>query len=153
MRSTKNTFVLLLVLSNFFLSSLGFAANADDIRIGSVVDQSGLQSDVSRDYLAGARTYFDQINSMGGINGRRISLIVRDDEGVTANMVRLTRELIDGNRVDALFGYVGDNSVEAVSKDPVFKASKITLYAPLSGASIGTSPDHVFFCAPLIAMR
>lgn len=148
MRSAKNMFVLLLVLLNFFLSSLGFAASSDDIRIGSVVDQSGVQSDVSRDYLAGARTYFDQINSMGGINGRKINLIVKDDEGVTANTIRLTHELIDTNRVDALFGYVGDDGVDAVSKDPVFKAAKITLYAPLSGASVGRLPDHVFFLRP-----
>lgn len=148
MRSAKNVFILLLALSSLFSSASGFASTANDIRIGSVVDQSGLQGDVSRDYLAGARTYFDQINSMGGINGRKINLIVKDDEGVKANTVRLTRELIDGDRVDALFGYVGDDSVEAVSKDPVFKASKIILYAPLSGSSIATSPDHVFFLRP-----
>jgi len=148
MRAAKNVLVLLFILSNFFCSALGFAASTDDIRIGSVVDQSGLQSDVSRDYLAGARTYFDHINSIGGVNGRKISLIVKDDEGVPANTVRLTRELIDDNRVDALFGYVGDDGVEAVAKDAVFKAAKITLYAPLSGASIGASPDHVYFLRP-----
>jgi ABC-type branched-subunit amino acid transport system substrate-binding protein len=49
--------------SFFLLATYLVTAKADDIRIGSVVDQSGLQSDVSRDYLAGARTYFDQINS------------------------------------------------------------------------------------------
>lgn len=72
MRSAKNVFILLLALSSLFSSASGFASTANDIRIGSVVDQSGLQGDVSRDYLAGARTYFDQINSMGGINGRKL---------------------------------------------------------------------------------
>ena len=138
----------LLIISCSFFTNYSNAANAEEIRIGSVVDQSGLQSDVSRDYLAGARTYFDQINSLGGINGRKINLIVKDDEGVVANTVKLTRELIEADRVDALFGYVGDDSVQAISKDAVFRASRITLYAPLSGASVGMSPDHIFFVRP-----
>ncbi len=134
-----------------FVTCYSGAANAQDIRIGSVVDQSGLQSDVSRDYLAGARTYFDQINSQGGINGRKINFIVKDDEGAVANTVKLTRELIEADRVDALFGYVGDDGIQAVAKDSVFKSSRITLYAPLSGISVGaagTTPDHIFFVRP-----
>jgi branched-chain amino acid transport system substrate-binding protein len=134
--------------SFFLLATYLVTAKADDIRIGSVVDQSGLQSDVSRDYLAGARTYFDQINSQGGINGRKITLVVKDDEGIAANTVKHTRELIEADRVDALFGYVGDDGIQAVAKDEAFKASRITLYAPLSGASVGASPDHIFFVRP-----
>lgn len=138
----------LFIISSLLFTGHSGSARADEIRIGSVVDQSGLQSDVSRDYLAGARTYFDQINLLGGINGRKINLIVKDDEGVMANTVKLTRELIETEHVDALFGYVGDDSVQAVSKDAVFKASRITLYGPLSGESGGTSPDHIFFVRP-----
>ncbi len=139
--------VLITISCSFFTHYPG-SARAQEIRIGSVVDQSGLQSDISRDYLAGARTYFDQINSLGGIKGRKINLIVKDDEGVAANAIKLTRELIEAERVDALFGYVGDESVQAVSDDAVFKTSRVTLYAPLSGASLGRSPDHIFFVRP-----
>jgi branched-chain amino acid transport system substrate-binding protein len=137
-------------LSIFFIFSASYwvAARAQDIRIGTVSDQSGMQSDISRDYLAGARTYFDQINSQGGINGRKINLVVKDDEGSAANTVKLTRELIDADRVDALFGYVGDDGIQAVSQDAVFKASRVMLYAPLSGANVGTSTDNVFFVRP-----
>lgn len=85
----------LFIISCLLFTGHSGSARADEIRIGSVVDQSGLQSDVSRDYLAGARTYFDQINLLGGINGRKINLIVKDDEGVMANTVKLTRELIE----------------------------------------------------------
>ena len=45
---------------------------AADLRIGIVLDQNGITADAGRDYIAGARTWFDHINAAGGINGRRI---------------------------------------------------------------------------------
>ncbi|HEX9389735.1 MAG TPA: ABC transporter substrate-binding protein [Usitatibacteraceae bacterium] len=121
---------------------------AQEIRIGNIADQSGIEADVGRDYLAGARTYFDYINASGGINGRKIAVIEKDDGGQPANTVRLTRELIEKDRVDVLFGYVGDDGLRAVAGDAYFKSSGMTLYAPLSGAEIGSAADHIYFVRP-----
>ncbi len=123
-------------------------ASSQEIRIGIVTDQSGLNSDVSRDYIAGARTFFDHTNAIGGINGRKISVISKDDEGNAANTVLLTRELIEKDKADVLFGFIGDDGLVALSKDAYFKASKMTLYAPLSGIELGGAPDHIYFVRP-----
>ena len=84
----------------FALISIGVAgaANGQEIRIGNIADQNGINADVARDYLAGARTYFDYVNAGGGINGRKIVVIEKDDNGQAANTVRLTRELIEKDR-------------------------------------------------------
>ena len=124
------------------------ASRAADIRVGVVLDQNGVNADTGRDYIAGARTWFDHINANGGLNGRRIQVIVKDDEGVAANAVKLTHELIDGDKVAALFGFVGDDSLSAVSSDARFSASKLVLFAPLSGAEIGTATDSIIFLRP-----
>ena len=124
------------------------ASRAADIRVGVVLDQNGVNADTGRDYIAGARTWFDHINANGGLNGRRIQVIVKDDEGVAANAVKLTHELIDGDKVEALFGFVGDDSLSAVSSDARFSASKLVLFAPLSGAEIGTATDSIIFLRP-----
>jgi ABC-type branched-subunit amino acid transport system substrate-binding protein len=121
---------------------------AADLKIGIVLDQNGMNADAGRDYIAGARTWFDHINASGGINGRRIQIIVKDDEGNPANAVKLTRELIDQVKVAALFGYVGDDSLLAVEADAHFRASKTVLFAPLSGAEIGTASDSIIFVRP-----
>lgn len=123
-------------------------AQAQDIRIGVVLDQSSFNADLGRDYLAGARTYFDFINSQGGISGRKLSLYVRDDEGQKQKTVELTRQLIDADNVDALFGFVGDDGVEAVAADNSFKNARIALYAPLSGTAISKVPDNIFYVRP-----
>lgn len=135
-----------LLLATSFLSST--TAIAADIRIGIVLDQNGVNADTGRDYLAGARTWFDHINASGGVNGRRIQVIVKDDEGAPAQTVKLTSELIDQEKVDALFGYVGDESLTAVAEDARFRSSKTVLFAPLSGAEIGTPNDAIIFVRP-----
>lgn len=106
---------------------------AQDLRIGVVLDQSSVNADMGRDYLAGARTWFDHVNSTGGINGRRVTLIVRDDEGEPTKAVAAARELAQQERVDAFFGFVGDQTTNAVMGDPTIRQSRIALYAPLSG--------------------
>jgi branched-chain amino acid transport system substrate-binding protein len=121
---------------------------AQDIRVGVVLDQSSFNADLGRDYLAGARTYFDFINSHGGINGRKLTLVVRDDEGQKQKTLELARQLIDTDKVDALFGFVGDEGVEAVAGDNSFKNARIALYAPLSGTVISKLPDNIFYVRP-----
>ena len=75
-------------------------------------------------------------------------MIVKDDEGVAANAVKMTHDLLDQDKVEALFGYVGDDSLSAVSSDARFRASKTVLFAPLSGAEIGTAKDSIIFVRP-----
>jgi ABC-type branched-subunit amino acid transport system substrate-binding protein len=141
---------LLFLLAAAFLFSLlvSMTAHGADLKVGMVIDEFGLGADLGKDYIAGARTYFDYTNARGGINGRKISLIVKDDGGDPANTVRLTHEFIDKDGVDLLFGYIGDEGVRAVAADKEFKASGIALYAPLAGADIGTSRDNIFFVRP-----
>ncbi|MEO8386003.1 MAG: ABC transporter substrate-binding protein [Betaproteobacteria bacterium] len=113
-----------------------------------VLDQNGVNADAGRDYIAGALTWFDHINANGGVNGRRIQVIVKDDEGDAAYAVKLTHELLDQDKVEALFGYVGDDSLSAVASDARFRASKTVLFAPLSGAEIGAVNDSIIFVRP-----
>jgi branched-chain amino acid transport system substrate-binding protein len=141
LRQTLTTCVLSL-LSGSLLAQVG------DIKLGVVLDQSSLAADVGRDYLAGARTYFDHINTQGGVNGRKITVLVKDDEGDTKKTVELTKQLIEADRVDALFGYVGDAGIAALAEDRSFKNARIALYAPLSGEAVSKVPDTIFYVRP-----
>lgn len=118
---------------------------AGDIVVGQVVTYSGPDAEASRDYVAGAKTYFDYVNNLGGVNGRKIVHLVRDCAGEPAAALRLTRELIDKDGVDVLFGYVDEGAIAAVVQGVDFKARRLALVAPLSGASIGTPQDNVFY--------
>jgi branched-chain amino acid transport system substrate-binding protein len=142
--------LLTIMLATFALVlciPLAYANEAREIKVGVVLDQSSINADLARDYLAGARAFFDHHNSRRGANSR-ITLIVKDDEGDAAKTVVATRELIEQDKVVALFGYVGDENVAAVAADAIFKRSRVALYAPLSGDVVSAIPDTIFYARP-----
>ncbi len=124
------------------------AAGAGDIRIGTLIDEFGVNADLGKDYLAGARTYFDYVNSKGGVRGNKIVMVVKNDGGKPEETIRLTRELIEKDRVDLLFGYIGDEGVKALSTDAFFKSAGTLLFAPLSGTDLGSGPSNIYFVRP-----
>lgn len=128
----------------FALSGMSTVA-AGDIVVGQVVDYAGLDHDMSRDFVAGARTYFDHVNSRGGVNGHRIVHLVRDGGGDAAKSLVLARELIEKEGADVLFGFVDEAALAPTVQSAAFKSSHIALVAPLSGAAFGTEQDNVFY--------
>lgn len=55
-------------------------------------------------YKNGMELAVDQINADGGVNGKQLELIVRDDNGNPADAVRVAEELLSRDRVDILTG-------------------------------------------------
>lgn len=137
----------LMLISLLFFSafSTSLSAGGRNIVIGQSIDLSGPQGDIGKDYLAGAKVYFDFINSNGGISGRRIVHLVEDNHGSAERSEQITRDFISKRRVDALFGYFGQDSVESVLHNSEFKRSNVPLVAPLSGIEMEQGVGNVFF--------
>ena len=55
----------------------------------------------------GAKAYFDYVNSKGGVNGRKIEYRYYDDGYNPAQTVQLTRQLVEQDRVFAIFNAIG----------------------------------------------
>lgn len=126
-------------------------ATRPDIVIGQVVDLSGPNTDFGKDYFAGAKTYFDFVNETGGVGGRRIVLRAVDSGGNPAVAVEKTRELLERDRVDGLFGYIGDGEVAAVASSEAFTRSGAALIAPLYGGDDADTQRNVFPMRPSYA--
>ncbi|MDP9109253.1 MAG: ABC transporter substrate-binding protein [Pseudomonadota bacterium] len=118
----------------FFLSFvIAAGANAAGaLLVGQSIDLSGPNGAIGRDYVAGLRTAFDAINAAGGVNGRRINFVVRDDGGSPDATSRQVTELIERDGVEVLLGGVGDTSARATLANVAFQRSALTLYAPLA---------------------
>lgn len=117
------------------------------IVIGQAVDLSSQNGSIGRDYVAGIKTYFDALNAAGGINGRHVDYIVKDDQGQSDLSAAAVAELIERDRADFLIGGVGDDITQAVLNSPAFKRSGQILYAPLTGAEQGKE-THVLYWRP-----
>ena len=108
------------------------------IRIGQSAPFSGPAGDLGRDYRLGAQLVFDTVNAQGGVYGRRIVLVSRDDRYEPKLTVRNTQQLLDKDKVFALFGYVGSATVKAAL--PLIETDQVPLVAPLTGAQLTRSP-------------
>jgi ABC-type branched-subunit amino acid transport system substrate-binding protein len=102
------------------------------ILIGQSAAFSGANAELGEKYSAGAKAYFDFTNANGGVYGRKIELITKDDGYDPARTAENTKQLIDNDGVFGLFGYVGTpTSMAAV---PIFTQKKVPFFAPFSGA-------------------
>lgn len=143
--------LLSIASSTLLMATPAFSADeTDTIVIGQVIDLSSANAAVGRDYVAGIKTYFDALNAAGGINGKRIRYVTRDDQASAQVAARAATELIERDRVDYLLGGVGDGVTQAILNAPAFKRSNLQLFAPLvaSKEAIGTRivfwrPDYL----------
>jgi branched-chain amino acid transport system substrate-binding protein len=114
--------------------------DAKELHLGMVNAQSGPAAGLGQGMLAGARAYFQRINAAGGVHGRRLSLVVRDDGYEPARTARLTEELIQSRGVFALFGYVGTPTSRAAM--PAALAAGVPYLFPYTGAKVLREPLH-----------
>ena len=71
-----------------------------------------------------SKAYFDYVNANGGINGRQVEFVVKDDQYANIPLtVTATNELINQNRVFAIFGALGTANRLAVAE--TLKAQRV----------------------------
>lgn len=148
MRKLLNAFFKAM-LPAFLLASHPSAAR--DIIVGQSVDLSGPFGYVGKDYVAGAKVYFDYVNSSGGIHGRKIIHYAADNEGSAEKSAQISKNFLASQKVDVLFGYYGEGSLDQLLRSAEFRASRVPLVAPLSGIEIRQGVEGVYFVRPSYA--
>ncbi|WP_229506538.1 ABC transporter substrate-binding protein [Massilia sp. BJB1822] len=106
--------------------------NDTQIRLGMVNAQTGAASGLGRAMRDGATAVFQDVNSRGGVYGRRIELVVADDGYDPDRAVDQTLMLIEEKQIFSLFGYVGTPTTNAVI--PIVQEMKVPLVGAFTGA-------------------
>jgi branched-chain amino acid transport system substrate-binding protein len=84
----------------------------------------------------GADAYFKYVNAHGGVNGRKITYLYRDDAYDPSKTVALTRELVENDKVFAIFSPIGTDNTIATT-DYLNAAKVPQLFAGTGTARIG----------------
>ena len=92
----------LLVGAALMISAPAFAD--DTIKLGLVAAMSGQSAKSGEAIVRGLSLAIDEINAKGGVLGKKVELVVRDDESNPAKGVVAARELVQREKVAALFG-------------------------------------------------
>jgi branched-chain amino acid transport system substrate-binding protein len=92
-----------------------FASAAEPVRIGEINSYSRIPAFLLS-YRKGWELAVDEVNAAGGVLGRPLEVLSRDDGGQTANAVTLANELVSGQGVALLAGTFLSNVGLAVSE-------------------------------------
>ena len=103
------------------VATLTFAA--DNIKIGLQGPLTGGSSPMGVSMRDGAKLAVTEINAKGGILGRKIEMIERDDEAKNERGVQIAQELINKEKVVATLGYI--NSGVALASQRFYQEAKI----------------------------
>ncbi len=112
------TFFILTVF--FLLSTLLFSVplfcESDSIRIGATLSITGAYAEPSEMMYRAYRLWESQINAEGGLLGRGVELVIRDDRSDPQLAAEMYRKMIDDEGVDLVLSPYGTPITAAVSE-------------------------------------
>src|SRR5262249_23657213 len=76
----------------------------ETVKLGVVAAMSGQSAKSGEAIVRGLSLAIDEVNAKGGVLGKKLELLVRDDESNPAKGVVAARELVQREKVAALFG-------------------------------------------------
>ena len=137
----KNLFLAFSIIFSILLSSACVDKSANsantstgsdtgDIKVGVYVDLTGQTSSFGQSTKNGIQLAIDEINAAGGVNGRKITLVIEDDQGRPEQAKTVISKLINQDKVIAVLGEVASSNSLAAA--PVAQEAKIPMITPSS---------------------
>ncbi|RAP28502.1 hypothetical protein DID76_04550 [Candidatus Marinamargulisbacteria bacterium SCGC AG-414-C22] len=108
-------------------------ASKNSIKIGASLPLTGTLKTLGEERYSGMKIAIDNINKQGGIDGKKIEFIVKDDQYNAQHAVLNTIDLITKDHVDILAGYTGTATVMNIF--PLLVQYNQLLFFPYTGYS------------------
>ncbi len=138
-RITWTRFLLVLIIVG--MASISYAESGiteKEILLGQSCALTGPAEALGKGMQAGLNAYFAKINDIGGIKGRKVRLISRDDGYEPDRAIKNTRDLIEKEKVFLLIGEVGTPTSKAVV--PIAEKANVPFFGPFTGAEFLRNP-------------
>jgi branched-chain amino acid transport system substrate-binding protein len=117
------------------------------VRVGAVVSRSGAASSYGEQVARGFDLAVEQINAAGGVGGRKLELLYRDDSTNPDVGLEAVRELVEVEHVSTVLGAVSSTVTLRVA--PYCESHHVVLISPSASAPrITDAGDYVFRTFP-----
>jgi branched-chain amino acid transport system substrate-binding protein len=103
------------------------------IRIGASLSLTGTYAKLGKNQHEGYQVCVKEINAKGGLLGRKVDLVVYDDQSMPPTAVRLYEKLITEDKVDAVMGPYSSPVTEAAAN--VTEKYKKVMVTPLAATT------------------
>lgn len=154
MRTSKVAKAAALAVFGFWGASPVSAADSTgvadtSIKIGFVGSLTGPAAIWGTGNMAGATLAFEELNAVGGINGRKIDFITVDDESSAPKGIAGFNKLVNSDKVFAVFG--PSASAVGVPMKATMANSGVPVLIPSFSSPLMTEPmaDNIFRAGPI----
>jgi branched-chain amino acid transport system substrate-binding protein len=114
--------------------------SATEIVVGTAQDLSGPIVSLSKPAVNGMRMRIDEANGAGGVNGRKLRLVVEDHGYDPKKAVLAAQKMVQQDKIFAALGSIGTPT--AMAAMPIYLDAKVAHLFPLTGARQMFEPLH-----------
>jgi len=147
--STRTRIAAVIAASLLTLPLAAGLAQAQDIKIGGLLETSGFIASLGGPGVDGVNLAVEQVNAAGGINGRKVQFINVNSESDNTKTVSGAKRLIEQDKVVAIVGPM--SSVSAFAVTDTVERAKVPMIANGASRGIVLPPEQkrYTFLAPL----
>jgi len=132
------------LLSAFVIATLAGAALAQDtIKIGEFASMTGKEAVFGQLSHKGVQLAVDEVNAAGGVLGKKIEVLLEDDQSKPGEAATIVKKFISRDKVVALLGEI--SSSRTLEGAPIAQNAKIPLLSPgATNPEVTTKGDYIF---------
>lgn len=115
----------------------------DTIKIGLLTPRTGKVAQYGINVENAAKLAIDEVNAAGGIDGKKVEMIVYDNKGDATESINLFKRLVDNDKVVAIVGPVISSTALAVA--PLAEQKGIPVITPTAtNVDVTLDSDYMF---------
>jgi branched-chain amino acid transport system substrate-binding protein len=89
-------------------------AQSKPIKIGQIIAMTGEAAEAGKYHRQGAELAAEQVNAGGGVNGRKLSIVLEDDQTTNPGAVSALQKLLEEKEIVAILGPVRSTQIQAM---------------------------------------
>ncbi len=146
---TTRLVAIVAVFAALLTAALPTAAQQGPIKIGEINSFSGIGAPFTGPYRSAVEMAVEEVNAKGGVLGRKVEVLFRDDKGQPAEAVKHAQELVASEKVALISGTFLSNVGLAVSDWAKQNKTLFVAAEPLTEAlTWSKGHDYVFRVRP-----
>jgi branched-chain amino acid transport system substrate-binding protein len=119
------------------------SSGSEEILVGEFSSLTGSTATFGQSTHNGITLAFDEINAAGGVLGKKLKVLVEDDQSKPEEAATAVQKLISSNRVVAVLGEVASSRTLAAA--PIAQSNKVPLISPSStNPKVTEVGDYIF---------
>lgn len=136
--------IITILVASLIIFSFGCAKKeGKEIRIGVISSQTGTIAPYGQSVWEGIEIAVNELNQKDGINGKKIKIILEDDQSDPKIAVSAINKLIDTDKIPVVIGPVASSSVMSVA--PIANEKKVVILSPAAASpNITFAGDYIF---------